>query len=774
MGIRAIAALQLLQLIPHIANAAILPPNSLWSRQSPEQQHTFDETTARFEEQGLCRLYDSPLIKGPPSLKTCQPKCGHLVEKLQGSEDPELLTCVAKGPDAPQSIDPNGQHYTTGECACKAPVTDQMVDGISMTLPVVDDIGCPSVYQAFDSILEDGATAIPGTETSMNVGIKAAAQAAKTVDDNDKDPATFLDWFGTSCATENYTSNAEKLYGPLTSVPDSILPSLGCKDKLCARKNSGSNAGGNRAPARAQSASSASKVPTKASTALKPSSKVVGQNTKASTSATRSKVSKNTVLTTSQTKNSATKPTEATKSTKSTAQGSSSEAQPLKTSAAQSQNDILSASASSGGGSSQPSNVVDQPSLETDSAIPTITGEQETTFATFVQTKAKPLPSPTSASASDLDPLEEGSDASATDDGAQSATSNSLLDESSIGTETSDILTEATDDVSNPTVLEEPMTSIETSDTDIVSSEEIDDLADPTSVAEPAMAPETSDTAIVSSEEIEDFPDATLVATPAIATGASDIDAEPSEEISDLSNPTEAGAVTSTQGATAASSETSSSSSCPISLGKGDESLTGRSVLNFQMNPWIGQTYIGSDSLAGGIQITDACLEAYAYRGYRLVSNQIGNPYNLVSALMIPGLGVFLGSKARGEYNKPGGDSDVDVMDFLKDTAQQQLHSYYMYTKDRGRSIGWWHSEDTAILHAGRHYTAFMDDPMYELDRFPRGTKVATYGRYNRDDPKPSPKRPCGYGHHQDSRMTTSCYQVFVAFNLQSVKTKND
>lgn len=72
----------------------------------------------------------------------------------------------------------------------------------------------------------------------MNVGMKAAVQAAKTVAENGQTASSFVQWFAKPCGGGKYVNMINKIFDPLSNVPDSVVPGLGCKSKKCAgRKN---------------------------------------------------------------------------------------------------------------------------------------------------------------------------------------------------------------------------------------------------------------------------------------------------------------------------------------------------------------------------------------------------------------------------------------------------------------------------------------------------------------------------------------------------------
>ncbi|KAL8887237.1 MAG: hypothetical protein Q9192_006356 [Flavoplaca navasiana] len=220
----AIAALQLLAL-SHIADSAILPVQHLGTRgQDRETQQEFEDTTTRYKQSGLCRLYLDSTDKTRDGLGTCAHKCGDLVGRAIEKDISKSPECTTSGDNVPAILDPQGDRYTPGECVCDVPMVNQMVDEILLPLPVVTDIGCPIVYRAFDAILDVGPAAIPDEEAPMDIGMNASIQAAKTISDSGKEADSFLDWFDQPCEVGNYTDVISKIFNPLCDAKDPANP----------------------------------------------------------------------------------------------------------------------------------------------------------------------------------------------------------------------------------------------------------------------------------------------------------------------------------------------------------------------------------------------------------------------------------------------------------------------------------------------------------------------------------------------------------------------
>ncbi|MCJ1361949.1 hypothetical protein MMC16_001050 [Acarospora aff. strigata] len=215
-----------------VDTALVGPVQYLGPRQGRETKQQFDQTTESFTQQGLCRFYLSP-NRGPKGLEICAPKCGDLVKKAQKAGDTTSVSCVTGGMNIPTHTDPDGNQYHPGKCVCDIPILEELVIDVLMALPAIAEIGCAILFNALDKVLEIGAMAIPGVGATMNVGMKAAVQAAKTVAENGQGASSFIGWFGKTCGKGKYVNMINKIFDPLSNVPDSVVPGLGCKSKKC-------------------------------------------------------------------------------------------------------------------------------------------------------------------------------------------------------------------------------------------------------------------------------------------------------------------------------------------------------------------------------------------------------------------------------------------------------------------------------------------------------------------------------------------------------------
>ncbi|KAI4176196.1 MAG: hypothetical protein LQ346_007938 [Caloplaca aetnensis] len=229
-----ILALQLLHVFPLFVDAVTLDSTGqLETRERRKSQEEFDQVTTSLRDQGACRQY---LRTGMTltSVSTCDKKCGDLVKKAQEAGEYTSLGCVAGG--TPTLTDPQGNDYEIGNCVCDAPIVEEIFDDVLMALPAIAEIGCSILFGAFDLILNIGAAAIPGVGPAMTVGMKAGVQAAKTIAENGQDASSFLKWFDSPCGHSKYTDMIDKIFDPLSNVPDTVVPGLGCKGKKCPGK----------------------------------------------------------------------------------------------------------------------------------------------------------------------------------------------------------------------------------------------------------------------------------------------------------------------------------------------------------------------------------------------------------------------------------------------------------------------------------------------------------------------------------------------------------
>ena len=237
--LRNIAALQLALLSFSVVRAGVIPSSrELASRGQAESQEDFDHTTASFKQQGLCRAYLS-LGHVLESVSTCAVKCGDMVKKEEEAGNMTSVGCAGLQ-GLPTETDPKGDNYMVGRCICDAPLVEIIFNELLIALPAIAEIGCAILFDAFDLILEVGLAAIPGVG-EMTVGMKAAIQGAKTLAENGQDALSFAQWFKSPCGHSKYTDQIDKLFDPLSSVPDSVLPGLGCKGKKCPGKKDPKN-----------------------------------------------------------------------------------------------------------------------------------------------------------------------------------------------------------------------------------------------------------------------------------------------------------------------------------------------------------------------------------------------------------------------------------------------------------------------------------------------------------------------------------------------------
>ena len=95
---------------------------------------------------------------------------------------------------------------------------------------------------------------------------------------------------------------------------------------------------------------------------------------------------------------------------------------------------------------------------------------------------------------------------------------------------------------------------------------------------------------------------------------------------------------------------------CPIAPVSDSEELTTRTINSFQMQRWRGSTYTAIDAVDAS-KITDLCLNYYAKKAYQQAAKSLDSSF-LVSALLVPRVGVVIGTKPREVYST--GSSTID------------------------------------------------------------------------------------------------------------------
>lgn len=188
------------------------------------------------------------------------PKWGDIVKKAinTASGNPESVRCVTAETSAAESLNADGNRYIPGKCVYAAPVSRQQIDKFELNLTVVNEIGWQPLYNAFNAILDHGASAMPGTGIPIDVRMNASIQAVKTVARDEKEVYFFLNWFAYLCRTNSYTDVVAKLFDPLKNVADSVVPTLGSKtiegkEKLSLRGGRGDGGAGRKGGASGRS-----------------------------------------------------------------------------------------------------------------------------------------------------------------------------------------------------------------------------------------------------------------------------------------------------------------------------------------------------------------------------------------------------------------------------------------------------------------------------------------------------------------------------------------
>ena len=184
------------------------------------------------------------------------------------------------------------------------------------------------------------------------------------------------------------------------------------------------------------------------------------------------------------------------------------------------------------------------------------------------------------------------------------------------------------------------------------------------------------------------------------------------------------------------------------------------------MKRWKGTTYTAFDP-AKQPRMDECEVKRYAQRGYAQIENlqPSFNGIVLVSALFIPNLGVFVGSKPR----EARGNED-EVAGALYDKAKEEFPPWLLFLEGRREPTGpspsltdYYHAEDQVLIDGGAAYYATLSkedrdrfddyaartmdlDERRSFNLFPPGTYIATWGRYNGLDGKAGVRPPCKEG----------------------------
>jgi hypothetical protein len=181
-----------------MVNTAALQANRLDAIQirtttdDPQSQTDFDEDTAGLSNEGACCVYTTDHDKSFSGITLTYTKmCGNLANESASTDKTMSTSCEELQPLSDTTIDPDGDAFTLGECICNIPILDQAVNIVILSLPAIAEIGCEIFTDALSSVAELGAAVIPGVD-EMTAGMKAAVQAAKTMDDYGQDAGDFL------------------------------------------------------------------------------------------------------------------------------------------------------------------------------------------------------------------------------------------------------------------------------------------------------------------------------------------------------------------------------------------------------------------------------------------------------------------------------------------------------------------------------------------------------------------------------------------------------
>ncbi|KAI4272187.1 MAG: hypothetical protein LQ337_005470 [Flavoplaca oasis] len=790
-----IATLQLFETVSHLTNAASLPPEHLASRdQNYQTQQQFDETTARFEHQGLCRLYiDSDNEEGT-DLRTCKEKCGELVNN---PSDTTPLDCNPGGDDVAQITDPNGDRYNHGECRCQVPLARQVVDGTPMSLPDATQIGCPILYRAFDAILDDGLAAIRKQEEYLDIGMNASIEAAKTISDSGKKADSFLDWFDHPCEVGNYTDVINKIFQPLCEVSETVVPytdkTTNDREKRSPKggrggggSRGGSSAGGGGggggrggsgssgiAGGQAGGAGSSGIAGGKAGGAKGSPGKTPGKPTKPNESA--SKAGKKPEATATKPANKPTKATKTTTPTASKPQRSITPSQKPTSTVQLSGSGIvspenLSASMSEALSPSSeklpiPTAELSQPLEDTSTAMPVPVVEDELT-ATPVRTmeqQATAIPLETVESEPVVDPLLPTTESlmaipsETIEDpfpAVPSLTTDAEITANPTGSLEDDLTAIPFDELEGDATL--PVQSLTTSDqrsqilgeeptatNQALSDESGESIVDVTD----SLLPTGTD---IASSLIPD--ETSLPTTLEIATVPETASLKPPEAT--FACPSKITDIPTAVETTALAKRTGTPPELAAQLQMNQVDRYGATYYGFVAHPQEPDCWV---------------LQSFAVAGYNQITTQPGvGRAIIVAALWVPGIGVVVGSKPHVAPEPAATRSTRarNAASRLTGSAQAYFPTYWNIVKGRSpalsSSLAAWHAEDHVLIQAAliRKQSYPLNSVVPPLTGFNWRAKIVAYGRFTANGPVGFVP-PCGYGNNPaGANISPSCQEV--------------
>jgi hypothetical protein len=131
---------------------------------------------------------------------------------------------------------------------------------------------------------------------------------------------------------------------------------------------------------------------------------------------------------------------------------------------------------------------------------------------------------------------------------------------------------------------------------------------------------------------------------------------------------------------------------------------------------------------------TRATIQAYAEEGWQQTQATTPRQVTLVSALWIPGRGVYLGSIPHALAMADKEHVEIAFETIASNTAPLLWNEIGCRTR-RADTISIWHAEDMSMMTYER-----AEKPR---GRYPTGAYMTTFGQYSRND-RASRKAPCG------------------------------
>ncbi|KAB8250648.1 hypothetical protein F9C07_11412 [Aspergillus flavus] len=190
---------------------------------------------------------------------------------------------------------------------------------------------------------------------------------------------------------------------------------------------------------------------------------------------------------------------------------------------------------------------------------------------------------------------------------------------------------------------------------------------------------------------------------------------------------------------------------------------------------WKGETFYyfieAKDKNAKNFNANE--IKSLAKKGYELIKDKFNfNGNVIVSALFIPEVGVAVGSKPRGtgvveeilEKSHKTSGKNVFVGTWFERYWAFIDGRDLTHACDSVQQEDLYHAEDLVIIKGADEYLKKMRSDNWRDKKFPRGTHMVSYGKYNSEDKSAGPKEPCGGT--EKTKLTIPCKNVAHELNI--------